>query len=144
MYVSLAHGGALAGAVGAFTVATDGTLAPIGASPFPDFQTAACWLTLSPDQAYVFTANAGSDSISSYAVNADGSLTLNSTLILRGGPGIGTFDLKFDPSGAYLYVVDGNLHAVSILSVNGGTMTEIAASPVALPTIAPAFGIAIK
>jgi 6-phosphogluconolactonase (cycloisomerase 2 family) len=144
LYVSLAHGGALAGAVGAYTVASNGSLAPIGASPFADFQTAACWLTLSPDQKYVFTANAGSGSISSYAVNSDGSLTLNSTLALRGGSGIGTFDLAFDPTGAYLYVVDGNVPQISILSVSGGTMTEITGSPVSLPSTPPAFGIAIK
>jgi hypothetical protein len=144
LFVSLAHGGPLNGSVGAFTVAADGTLAPIGASPFPDSQTAACWVTLSPDQMFLFTANAGSDSISSYAINPGGSLTLTSTTVLRGGPGIGTFDLRFDPSGRYLYVVDGNAHAISILSVNGGTMTETDTSPVALPPGGAPFGIAIN
>jgi 6-phosphogluconolactonase len=142
LYVSLAHGGALAGAVGAFTVAADGTISPIGASPFPDSQTAACWVAISPDQKYLFTANAGSDSISSYAINPGGTLTLASTTVLR-GTGIGTFDLRFNPSGSNLYVVEGNAHAIGILSVSGGTMTEIDASPVALPEGGAPFGIAI-
>ncbi|HLZ09540.1 MAG TPA: beta-propeller fold lactonase family protein, partial [Chloroflexota bacterium] len=144
LFVSLAHGGPGTGSVGAFTVAADGTLAPIGTSPFPDFQTATCWVALSPDQAYLFATNTGSDSISSFAISSGGSLTLGSTTVLRGAPGIVAVDLRLSPSGRHLYVVDDHAHAISILRVKGGTMTEIAASPVALPPGGAPFGIAIS
>jgi hypothetical protein len=94
-------------------------------------------------QSKLFTANAGSDSISSYAINADGSLTFASTTALRGGPGLGTFDQQLDPSGRYLYQLDGNLHLVSVLAVNGGSLTELSSSPVALPAGGAPFGLTV-
>ena len=51
LYVTNAHnaqGGGGPGTVSAYTVAADGTLTPIGASPFADNQTAPCWAAISP------------------------------------------------------------------------------------------------
>src|SRR5204862_7953792 len=47
LFVSNAHGGAGNGTVSAFSDGSDGTLTSIGASPFPDFQTAPCWVEIS-------------------------------------------------------------------------------------------------
>ena len=49
LFVSNAHDGAGNGTVSAFDVAANGTLTSIGASPFADFQTAPCWVEISPD-----------------------------------------------------------------------------------------------
>lgn len=40
------------------------------------FQTAACWLVLSPDKKMAFTTNPASDSISRFSINFDGELSL--------------------------------------------------------------------
>lgn len=45
-------------------------------SSTPTFQTAACWLVLSPDKKTAFTTNPGSDSISRFSLNFDGELSL--------------------------------------------------------------------
>ena len=141
LYVSNAHGGAGNGSVSAFSVAGDGGLSSIGASPYPDGQTAPCWVEISHDGGFLFTVNTGSTSISSYRINADGSLTYDSTTAFRSGPGIRPFDARLDPSGAYLYVVDAALHAVSGFSVSGGSLSELAGSPFSLPGGATPFGI---
>ncbi|MGH2460785.1 MAG: lactonase family protein [Chloroflexota bacterium] len=145
LFVSNAHGGSLKGSVSAFAIANDGALTPIAGSPYPNQQTAPCWVALAPDGRYLFTANAGSDSISSYRVNPDGSLTLVTSTGLRGGPGLGTFDLRLDPSGRFLYQVDGNKAEISVLAVSGGSLSELPASPfsLGLPAGAAPSGIAI-
>jgi 6-phosphogluconolactonase len=47
--VSNAHNGTGLGAVSAFHDSANGTLSPIGSSPFADLQTAPCWVELSHD-----------------------------------------------------------------------------------------------
>jgi hypothetical protein len=144
LFVSNAHAGALLGTVSAYTVAANGTLTPLPGSPYADFQTAPCWVALSPDGSYLFTANAGSGSISSYAIASSGALTFASTTSLKGAPSLGTFDLRLDPSGQFLYQLDGAANEISVLAVSGGTMTELPFSPVALPATGGApFGLVV-
>ena len=145
LFVSNAHAGAGNGSVSAYTVAVDGTLQAIGTSPYPDQQTAPCWVALEPDMRYLFAANAGSDSISSYSVAADGTLSLVGSTALRDGPGLGTFDLGLDPAGRYPYQVDGNKREINALAVTGGSLSEIASSPISLGLSANAVpsGVAI-
>lgn len=143
LYVSNAHGGAGAGSVSAFSVARDGALSRIGASPYADGQTAPCWVEISHDGAFLFTVNTGSTSISSYAVEPDGSLSYLSTTPFRSGTGIRPFDARLDPAGDDLYVVDAAIDAVSAFAVDGGSLSEIAGSPFALPAGATPFGIVV-
>jgi hypothetical protein len=141
LYVSNAHGGTGNGSVSGFHVSSSGALSSIGGSPYPDGQTAPCWVEISHDGAYLFTVNTGSTSISSYRINPDGSLTYLTTAAFKSGGGIRPFDARLDPSGSYLYVVDAALKAVSAFSVDGGTLTELAGSPFALPAGATPFGV---
>jgi len=141
LYVSNAHGGAGNGSISAFSVASDGGLTSIGGSPYRDGQTAPCWVEISHDGRFLFTVNTGSTSISSYRINADGSLTYDSTTGFRSGPGIRPFDARLDPSGSYLYVVDAALDAVSGFRVSGGALSELAGSAFGLPSGATPFGI---
>jgi 6-phosphogluconolactonase len=144
LYVSNAHGGALAGSISAFSVAHDGTLTSIGASPYADHQTAPCWVEISHDGRYLFTVNTASTTISSYQIQAAGSLSLlGSTGFSSGTTGVRPFDARLDPSGKNLYVVDAGLAAVSAFAVSGGSVTELAQSPSALPAGATPFGIVV-
>jgi 6-phosphogluconolactonase len=144
LYVSNAHGGALAGSISAFSVAHDGTLTTIGASPYADHQTAPCWVEISHDGRYLFTVNTASTTISRYAIQADGSLSLlGSTGFSSGTTGVRPFDARLDPSGKNLYVVDAGFGAVSAFGVSGGSLTELAQSPSALPAGATPFGIVV-
>jgi len=145
LYVSNAHGGSLAGSVSAFNVAHDGTLSSIGASPYADHQTAPCWVEISHDGRYLFTVNTASTTISSYQIQSDGSLSLLGppTTFSSGNKGVRPFDARLDPTGKDLYVVDAGLPAVSAFAVSGGSLTELAQSPSALPAGATPFGIVV-
>ncbi len=143
LYVSNAHGGTGNGSVSAFSVTGDGALGSIGASPYADGQTAPCWVEISHDGRYLFAVNTGSTTISSYAIQTDGSLVHLSDTAFSSGLGIRPFDARLDAGGNNLYVVDAAIDAVTIFSVDGGTLTELASSPASLPAGATPFGIVV-
>ncbi|MGZ8437556.1 MAG: lactonase family protein [Candidatus Limnocylindrales bacterium] len=143
LFVSNAHDGALAGSVSAYDVANDGTLTAIGDSPFADNQTAPCWVEVSHDGSYLYAINTGSGSISSYGIAADGSLTLLGSVPFNAATGLRPFDARLDPSGGFLYVVDAGAATVSAFSVDGGTLTELPSSPIAIPGGVAPFGIVV-
>jgi 6-phosphogluconolactonase len=143
LYVSNAHGGAGNGSVSAFSVTEGGALGSIGASPYADGQTAPCWVEISHDGRYLFAVNTGSTTISSYAIQTDGSLVHLSDTAFSSGLGIRPFDARLDAGGNNLYVVDAAIDAVTIFSVDGSTLTELASSPASLPAGATPFGIVV-
>jgi 6-phosphogluconolactonase len=143
LYVSNAHGGAGNGSVSAFSVNPNAKVKSITGSPFANGQTAPCWVEISHDGRYLFAVNTGSTTLSSYRILANGSLALLGTTPFSSGVGIRPFDARLDVAGDYLYVVDAAIASVSGFAVNGGSLTELASSPTALPAGATPFGIAI-
>jgi len=142
LFVSNAHGGANNGTVSAFSDASDGTLTSIGSSPFPDFQTAPCWVEISHDGQFLFTVNTASNSISRYTIAADGSLSLLGSTSL-GSTGVGAEDARLGPNGGTLWVVDTGARAVSAFAVTGGDLTQLPSSPTPLPAGSAPFGIVV-
>jgi len=143
LFVSNAHNGGTDGTVSAFSVGYDGALASIGESPFPDNQTAPCWVEISHDGNFLFTVNTGSGTISSYYIKDDGTLTLLGSTGFTGGKGGGAQDARLSPDGRTLWVVDTKAQAISGFSVDGGSLTELPSSPTALPADSAAFGIVV-
>jgi 6-phosphogluconolactonase len=142
LYVSNAHNvGAGTGTVSAFAVGADGALTSIGASPFPDNQTAPCWVEISQDGQDLFTVNTGTGSISSYSIAGGGSLTLLQSTPVNGA--VSPEDARLAPDGATLWVVDPGADAVSGFTVNGGTLTELPTSPTPAPVGAAPAGIIV-
>jgi 6-phosphogluconolactonase (cycloisomerase 2 family) len=144
LFVSNAHGGANAGTVSAFSVASDAALTSIGSSPFADLQTAPCWVEISHDGRYLFAVNTASATISSYSIADGGSLALIGSTPLHGPAGPGPEDARLSPGGASLWVVDSGLDQVSGFAVDGGSLTEFASSPTALPAGAAPAGIVVR
>jgi 6-phosphogluconolactonase (cycloisomerase 2 family) len=143
LFVSNAHGGAGAGTVSAFRVSFGGTLNSIGASPFPDHQTAPCWVEISHDGQYLFAVNTAVPSISSYRIGAYGRLHLLGSTGFNDPTGLAPLDARLSPGGNTLWTVDTGAAAVSGFRVNGGNLTELGSSPTPLPTGATAFGIVV-
>jgi 6-phosphogluconolactonase len=142
LFVSNAHGGANNGTVSAFSDGNDGTLTSIGLSPFPDHQTAPCWIEISHDGQVLFTVNTASNSISRYAIAADGSLDLLGSTSL-GAVGAGAEDARLAPNGGTLWIVETGARAVAGLTVNGGDLTQLPSSPTPLPAGSAPFGIVV-
>jgi 6-phosphogluconolactonase (cycloisomerase 2 family) len=141
VFISNAHNGAGLGTVSAFTVAANGSLTSIGASPVPDDQTAPCWVAISPDGNYLFAVNTGSGDISSYQIAPDGSLTLIGSTLVSNTAGVGATDPSVSPDGRTLYVNESRVGTVGAFAIDGGTLTELPSSPVSLPAGAHPAGI---
>ena len=130
LFVANAHNGAGLGTVSAYHDLRDGTLSPIGASPFADFQTAPCWLVVSPDGQYVYALDTGSAEISSYAIARDGTLTLLSNTPISSTPGVTGTDIALSADGRTLYLNMARVNGVGEFAVHGGTVRQLPGSPV--------------
>jgi 6-phosphogluconolactonase len=146
VFVSNAHGGAGAGTVSAFSDGPGGVLTSIGASPFPDQQTAPCWVEISRDGRHLFAVNTAVPSISSYRIRRDGTLGLIDSTPFAGAnaSGLAPQDARLSPDGSTLWVVDSKGDAVSGFAVRGGHVTQIAAAQTALPAGATPFGVVVN
>jgi hypothetical protein len=147
LFVSNAHNGVGPNGVGlgtvsAFTDSTDGALSPIGTSPFPDDQTAPCWVEITHDGQYLFTVNTGSGTISSYRIAADGALTLLGSTTVGSGHGVGAVDARLSPDGGVLYVDESASGTVGAFTVSGGSLTGLGSFP--LPAGAVPAGIVVS
>jgi 6-phosphogluconolactonase len=144
LFVSNAHNTATdSGTVSAFKDHRNGTLSPIGGTPFPDHQMAPCWVEITPDGQFLFTVNTASGSVSSYRIAANGALTvLGSTPI--SGTKVGAVDARLSPDGGFLYVDESAVGKVAAFTVSGGSLAELGTSPVPLPADAAAAGIVVS
>jgi 6-phosphogluconolactonase (cycloisomerase 2 family) len=143
LFVSNAHNGTGLGTVSAFSDAADGTLTSIGTSPFPDNQTAPCWVEISHDGQVLFTVNTGSGTISSYSIAPGGTLTLLASTPVNATGGVGAVDARLSPDGHFLFVDESRIGAVGAFAVNGGDLTELPGSPTSLPAGATPAGIVV-
>ena len=145
LFVSNAHNGGTTGTgtVSGFRDAADGTLSSITGSPFPDHQTAPCWVEISHDGQFLFTVNTGSGTISRYSIAASGALTLLGSTAVGATGGVGAVDARLSPEGGFLYVDESRIGAVGEFAVSGGNLTELTGSPVSLPAGAAPAGIVV-
>ena len=144
LFVSNAHdaaNGPAPGSVSAYTDAADGTLTPIGASPFANDGTASCWIEISHDGKYLFTVNTASSTVASYSIGKDGSLIAIGNTPIKNGKG--AEDARLSPDGSTLWVVNGGGNQINAFSVQGGTLTELTSSPTAGPAGATPSGIVV-
>ena len=119
LVVSEAFGGAVnQSAASSYRVSRNGRLEVVSASA-PTFQTAACWVGVTPNGKYAYTANAGSSSLTGYRVAEDGKLIpLNAdgrTGVIA--PGSGPQDVSVSGNGRYLYVIDGRVGKISAFEI---------------------------
>ena len=137
MLVSLAGVGGSSGAA-SYTLGADGSLSTITA-PLESGQRAACWLVASKDGRYAFVANAGSSSVSTFAVSPSGELTFERAVTIDG---MTALDLALSENGRYLYVLAAGTHGIVAFDVAGdGTLTHIGTQP-GVP--AAAAGLAVR
>jgi 6-phosphogluconolactonase (cycloisomerase 2 family) len=94
--------------------------------PIPDTQAAPCWVAISHDDRFAYTANAGSASISSYTVDGSGAIAL---LFARAGElatGAKPLDMALDTHGKYLYALDrGNTAIASFTVQHDGSLDPL-------------------
>ena len=112
-------------ATSSYRVANDGTLTLISPS-VGTTQMAACWAAVSKDGRFVYTANAASDSISLYAVDRDGAITLSEGQASHAA-GTHPLDLAMSENGRFLYVLQSFTHSIGAYRVAAdGSLTAVA------------------
>ncbi|MGH9714081.1 MAG: lactonase family protein [Candidatus Acidiferrales bacterium] len=137
---SIPMGGA--GALSSFTITNAGTLSQISAS-VGDGGTAACWLAVEPVTGlYAYVGNNLSNSLSSYLVGNDGSVTLLAA-VAAAGSGPNDMAVATDGGVSFLYVLNSGSGTVGAFRVNLGD-GSLVALPAAggLPANASAQGLA--
>jgi 6-phosphogluconolactonase (cycloisomerase 2 family) len=124
LVVSEAAGAAPLSAASSYELAKDGTLTAVSRS-IPTTQAAACWVAVTNDGRYAFTANAASDSISTFSVDQDGALTLVVAQAAH-STGAHTTDMALTENSTYLYANDGGTHMISAFRVGAdGSLTRL-------------------
>jgi len=115
LVVSEAAGAAPLSAASSYELSKDGALTAISRS-VPTTQAAACWVAVTRDGRYAFTANAGGDSISTFSIGEDGGLTLVFAQAAHSAAAH-TTDLALTENSRYLYANDGGTHMISAFRV---------------------------
>ena len=135
IFVSEANGGAaLASSVSSYLVSDAGDLASIS-SGVATKQSAACWVVITDNQAYAYTSNTGSGSISGYGVSYDGKLQLLNSSGINGTTGAGSkpIDLALSRHSRFLYSLNSGNGSISGFSINADgsllTLTPITGIP---------------
>ena len=112
-------------AVSSYAVGEDGSVNAVTPS-LADNQTAACWLVVPRNGRFAYTANAGSTTISSYAVSESGKLTLLQMAAATIGTGSTPTDMAVTGNGRFLYIRNGGNGTVSGFRIeHDGGLTPI-------------------
>ena len=112
-------------ALSSYRVGRSGDLTTVTAS-LVNGQLAACWVALTPDGREAYTIDAHSSTISSYAIHADGSITLDEGLAANTGAGTAPLDASVTSDGRDLYVLLSATQQISAFAIGAhGSLTAI-------------------
>jgi 6-phosphogluconolactonase len=114
------------GSVSSYLVETNGfsVISPAVANG----QVAACWIAISKNDKYAYTTNAGSGTISSYAIAEDGALTLLNAVAGSTGAGSAPIDMAFSNNGIYLYALANAAHTITMFQMGAdGSLNNMGA-----------------
>ncbi len=112
--------------VSSYGVNAVGTLSVISGS-VTNHQAAACWLVVTSDGRFAYTANAGSANVSQYTIASNGAVSLVGSGA-NGATAAGPVDLDVSDGDDFLYVLSSGAGAISAFSVDpsDGSLTSIA------------------
>lgn len=113
-------------AISSYAVQANGTLSAISAS-VPTSGAATCWHAITPDGHFAYTSNAGSATISGFAIGTNGTLTPVGGTVVGINPARSTnLDVAISSDGKFVYTLDSGTGTVSIFRVNeDGSLTNL-------------------
>jgi 6-phosphogluconolactonase len=113
-------------AISSYEIATNGTLSPISTS-VPTLGAANCWNVVTPDGTFVYTSNAGSSTISGFAIANTGALTaLSGTIVGTNPEGSTNLDIAVSSDGKFIYTLNSVAGAIGIFAVQkDGTLLNV-------------------
>jgi 6-phosphogluconolactonase len=113
-------------AISSYEIATNGTLSPISTS-VPTLGAANCWNVVTPDGSFVYTSNAGSSTISGFAIANTGALTaLTGTIVGTEPEGSTNLDIAVSSDGKFIYTLNSVAGAIGIFAIQkDGTLLNV-------------------
>jgi 6-phosphogluconolactonase (cycloisomerase 2 family) len=122
-FVSEAQGGAAGGAtVSSYELLEDGTVRVIDGAVAVG-QTAACWLATTPNGRIAFTADTPANTISSFAIDSNGNLSLLQTKAAEENR---PTDLAMSSDGRMLYTLSGGDRSIGVYRIHrAGTLEKL-------------------
>lgn len=125
-----------------YQVGPDGTLTVISGS-VPNLQTDVCWVVITNDGRYAYTANFGSGTISSYSFDPAGALTLLNGVAASLGAMSQPVDLSLSADGRFLYQLLRGTGAVAAFRIEqNGSLNALGTVVGGLPVGDGASGLA--
>ena len=102
--------------------------------PVADHQTAPCWVAITSNGSFAYTANTGSGSVSGYLIGQDGALTLLPSTAST-GTGSSPGELGLAGGNRFLYVLDPGTATLSAFRVqNNGSLVPVNLGSITLST----------
>jgi 6-phosphogluconolactonase len=115
------------GSVSSYDASRRGALALVTAA-LSTKQAAPCWLIATHDGRFAYAANAGSGSVTGFAVDAHGNLSILNANGVTGALGAGTTPLDLDVSqdSKFLYVLKAGVNTIGAFAVSrDGTLSSL-------------------
>jgi 6-phosphogluconolactonase (cycloisomerase 2 family) len=129
-------------ATSSYQLNADATLSLISGS-VANMQTDVCWVLITNDGRYVYTANFGSGTISSYSLSPSGSLTLLNGVAAFLGEMSQPVDIDLSADGRYIYQLLRGTGAVAAFRIEAnGALTSLGTVTGGLPVANGASGLA--
>ena len=119
------------GSASSYEQARDGRLSVVSAAA-PTLQRAPCWLIVDNAGRFAYTANAGSATVTGFAVDAHGALAAITPNGVTGDLGAGAqpLDLDLSRDGKFLYVFENGTGTVAAFAVRGdGSLAPMPDTP---------------
>jgi 6-phosphogluconolactonase len=110
------------GAASSYQLSGADMLSPISGD-VSDTQMATCWISVPREAKFALVSNTGSGTLSSFAIDANGDLTLAHAVAVN--PGGAPIDSALSRDGKFLYVDESAQGKVLIFSVSGGNLAQI-------------------
>jgi len=113
-------------AVSSYEILPNGTLSAISTS-VPTLGAANCWNAVTPDGRFVYVSNAGSSTISGFAISATGVLSaLPGTVVGENPNGAGNLDIAVSADGKFLYTLNSSNGTIGIFAIQkDGTLSSV-------------------
>jgi 6-phosphogluconolactonase (cycloisomerase 2 family) len=133
IFVSNAAGSSLS----SYEISDDGDVEVIS-DAIPTLQKAACWVALTENNRFAYTANAGSGSISGYSVDSDGPVQLLDADGRTGFPGDGShpIDMALSNNSRFLYSLNTGNGTISAFQVGSDGSLQSIGSASGIPAAA--------
>ena len=115
------------GSASSYAAFRDGSLS-VRSAAVSTLQRAPCWLIATHDGRFVYTANAGSNSVTGFAVSPTGTLTILTPTGMTGvlGAGATPLDLDVSQDSKFLYVLKAGVNSIGAFAVSrDGSLTNL-------------------